>query len=240
MDNHGVVTVSPDGTEMYWSSPPSPGSRGQGRIIVTVLRNGQWTAPTVASFSGDPDAEWVDHCPVVSPDNKKLFFQSSRPREPGGPMGMNLWVVERTAAGWSSPTPLRPELVAGWQFSVSKAGTLYFSSPANDIYYSKYEKGRYSTPVNIGPAINSREAEMCPFIAPDESYLIFFRFSDPPGYWISYRLKDGAWSQPIALKHLRGRPTSFVTRDGKYVFFGYENQLWAPATFIEELRPKKR
>jgi hypothetical protein len=38
---------------------------------------------------------------------------------------------------------------------------------------------------------------------------------------------------------LRGQPTSFVSPDGKYIFFGYEAGFWAPATFIEELRPKE-
>jgi len=114
------------------------------------------------------------------------------------------------------------------------------SQASADILYSKFEHGRYSTPVNLGPAINTREVEVCPFIAPDESYLIFSRASGPePGYFIAYRLKDGAWSQPIGLKHLRGGPTSFVSPDGKYVFFGYQNGFWAPATVIEELRPKE-
>jgi hypothetical protein len=205
--------------------------------MVTSLRDGRWTAPAVAPFSGAADSPWTDDCPVVTPDNKKLFFMSTRTREPGGPTALNLWVVERTAAGWSSPAPLSPELAAAWQFSVSKTGTVYFSSPTNDIHYSRFENGTYSTPVNLGPAINSREMELCPFIAPDESYLIFFRMTGPePGYYISYRLKDGAWAQAVALT-LPGGVTSFVTRDGKYIFFGGS---WAPATFIEELRPRER
>ena len=30
-----------------------------------------------------------------------------------------------------------------------------------------------------------------------------------------------------------------ISPDGKYIFFGYESGFWAPATFIEELRPKE-
>ena len=95
-------------------------------------------------------------------------------------------------------------------------------------------------PVSAGPAINTPDVEACPFLAPDESYLIFSRVSGPAlGYYISYRLKDGSWSQPVALRQLRAQPTSFVSPDGKYIFFGYEYGFWAPATFIEELRPKE-
>jgi hypothetical protein len=243
VNNHGVVTVSPDGAEIYWSSSQMPGFPSQrGRIFVTLLRDGRWTAPEPASFSGPVDATWADDSPVVAPDNRRLFFLSTRPLTPGGPNTPRLWFVERAGEGWSAPRPLGPEINAAWQFSPSKEGALYFCDGAtSDIFVSRYVDGAYVAPVSLGAPVNSREAEVAPFIAPDESYLIFSRASGPDlGYHISYRLGDGTWSAPIPLKHMRqAQPTSFVTRDGKYVFFGYESGFWAPATFIEELRPKE-
>jgi ankyrin repeat protein len=243
INNHGVVVMSSDGLEMYWSSPPSPGAQGVGnRIIVTTLRDGRWTAPAAAPFSCD--LPYSDGQPFVSPDNKKLFFQSTRPTTPSGQPGNNIWFVERTPTGWSAPRLLDSEIndmVPQWQFSVSRTGTFCFAGNATtDIYFSRYENGKYSKPVSAGPAINTPDVEACPFLAPDESYLIFSRVSGPArGYFISYRLKDGSWSQPAALKQLRAQPTSFVSPDGKYIFFGYESGFWAPAAFIEELRPKE-
>jgi len=42
-----------------------------------------------------------------------------------------------------------------------------------DLYISKFEEGQYSEPENLGDIINSPSYEDEPFIAPDESYLIF-------------------------------------------------------------------
>ncbi len=242
--NHGVVVTSPDGGEMYWSSPPSPGGPGRNRIIVTTLRDGRWTAPAAAPFSCAEELPYSDGQPFVAPDNRRLFFQSTRPATPSGQPGPNIWFVERTPTGWSAPRLLDSEInamVPQWQFSVSQTGTFCFAGSAQgDIYFSKFENGKYAAPVSAGPAVNSPDVEACPFLAPDESYLIFSRVSGPArGYFISYRLKDGSWSQPVALKQLRAQPTSFVSPDGKYVFFGYESGFWAPAAFIEELRPKE-
>lgn len=244
INNHGVVVMSPDGGEMYWSSPPSPGGGGRNRIIVTTLRDGRWTAPAVAPFSCAEELPYSDGQPFVSPDNRRLFFQSTRPTTPSGRPGSNIWFVERTPTGWSAPRLLDSEInavVPQWQFSVSKTGTFCFSNSAQgDIYFSKFENGKYAAPVSAGPAVNSPDVEACPFLSPDESYLIFSRVSGPArGYFISYRLKDGSWSQPVALKQLRAQPTAFVSPDGKYIFFGYESGFWAPAAFIEELRPKE-
>lgn len=209
---------------------------------MTRLRDGGWTAPVLAPFSGSADAAWADDSPVVAPDNKRLFFASTRPLVPGGPNTPRIWLVERSGDSWSAPRPLGPEINAAWQFSLSRSGALYFSDGATtDIFVSRWEGDAYAKPVSLGAPVNSREVEVAPFIAPDESYLIFSRASGPEaGYYIAYRLADGTWSAPIPLKHLRqARPTSFVTRDGKFIFFGYESGFWAPAAFIEELRPKQ-
>ena len=72
-----------------------------------------------------------------------------------------------------------------WSISVSDSGTLYFQGASEDsyggigdIYYSRLVNGVYTKPVNIGPEINSKATETCPYITPDESYIIFNRFFD--------------------------------------------------------------
>jgi len=242
--NHGVVTMSPDGLEMYWSSSVWPGARvPRSRVFMTVLRDGRWTTPAIAPFSGTDASTWADDSPFVAPDNRKLFFLSTRPQASGAANRPGVWFVERTNdGGWSSPRPLGPGINPAWEFSVARTGALYFADAATtDILVSRPADGVYGAPVPLGAPINTREAEVCPFIAPDESYLIFSRASGPEaGYHISFRLKDGTWSPPAALKHMRmAQPTSFVSPDGRFIFFGYEYGFWAPAAFIEAMRPKE-
>jgi hypothetical protein len=267
--SHGGLAISPDGKEMYWSAPPrieTLAGLPRSSVIVTMLRDGRWTAPAVAAFSCTDESPCWDSDPFVSPDNKRLFFRSSRPVKPGAKTAVDttswgaedVWFVERTPTGWSAARPLGPVTAPGASiatpaanaatkdgvprtFSITKNGTLYFASKAGDICFSRLVKGAYAEPVSVGPAVNSAEVEACPFVAPDESYLIFSRASGLQwSYYISYRLDTGAWSQPVALNHLRGGAHIFVSADGKYVFFGATDGFWAPATFIEEMRPKGR
>ncbi len=65
------VTVAPGGQEIYWAE-----SRG---IVFTRRVDGGWTTPALVSFSGAGGEAWMDHAPVLSPDNTKLFINSKRP-----------------------------------------------------------------------------------------------------------------------------------------------------------------
>ena len=74
-----------------------------------------------------------------------------------------------------------------WSPSVAANGNLYFGTTReggkgrDDIWMSRLDGGRYTTPVNLGDSINTRFGEVEPWIAPDESYLIFSAgFRDPP------------------------------------------------------------
>jgi hypothetical protein len=131
-----------------------------------------------------------------------------------------------------------------WQISVSKSGTLYFAGRrddelgSGDIYRARIVNGRYARPENLGPVINSKDGETQPFIAPDESYLLFSRVVERrPVPYISYRSKEGSWLPPLSLEKYIGKVGCLiVSPDGKYVFT--QNSLWVSAGFIEGLKPK--
>lgn len=115
-----------------------------------------------------------------------------------------------------------------------------------DIYYSKLVQGVYAKPVNVGPEINTRATETCPYVAPDESYLVFTRFdhTDPKnsGIFISYRDKSGPWLAPVMLcggSKERGGMSPRISPDGKYLFYVNGGMYWMPADGVERLRPKK-
>ena len=89
-----------------------------------------------------------------------------------------------------------------------------------------------------------------PFIAPDDSYLIFDskRENGNADIYISFRQKDGSWGAAINLGDKINTELSdvygSVTSDGKYFFFrrtlsnGKKNTMWVDTGFIEVLRPK--
>src|SRR5579859_7530720 len=68
---------SPDGKTVYFHRS-GPGLAGV--ILVSHLREGRWSEPEIASFSG----VWQDIEPAMAPDGSYLIFASNRPIVPGG------------------------------------------------------------------------------------------------------------------------------------------------------------
>jgi ankyrin repeat protein len=245
---HSPASFSPDGTEVYWTQA------FRGPVLFSRLEDGRWTRPRPAPFV----SEYGDGEPIFSPDGERLYFLSMRPLEPGAEPGEeNIWYVAREREGWSEPRPLDPvvnDFDHHWLFSISEAGTLYFSSVreggygSRDIYRSRRVDGVHQPPENVGPVINTDGGEHTPFIAPDESYLIFASTAHGPTegmfhFVISYREADGSWSTPQALDHITAPVNDplcpLITADGKFMFFiGSGDIWWTRADFIEEMRPR--
>ncbi len=229
--DHGTVAFSPDGQEAYWPTGTS--------IMMMKIKDGRWTQPAYAPFSGPRDVPFNDGVPFVTPDNKRLFFMSKRPVGLETSQMENIWFVERTGTGWSEPRPVDTTVNAmkqHWQISVSNSGTLYFASGAGDLYCSRLVDGRYTQPVNLGPAINSKEGESQPFIAPDESYILFYRvFGQIPSAYVSFKGKNGEWLPAVKFELPWVGAGLMVSPDGKYLFAG---GLWKSRKFLDDLKPK--
>jgi ankyrin repeat protein len=236
--NHGGITFSPDGMEIYWNL--------QKTILMMKLENGQWTEPVVAPFA-NKDGAYSDDNPFISPDGKRLFFTSTRPGAVSE-RKENIWFTEKTSSGWSEPKPVSAEVNAlplHWGISVSSPGTLYFGGTGQesygraDIYCSRLVKGVYTKPVNLGPVINGKGLDHCPYIAPDESYLIYAKESETgPGFFISFKDKAGRWTPPVKLSGDFEGVCPLISPDGKFFFFNGGGIFWTSAKFIEALRPK--
>jgi Tol biopolymer transport system component len=229
-NNESRITFSPDGNIAAWSVLHI--SHDYSAIIISRRENNVWTAPEVASFSG----QYVDADPFFSYDGNRLFFTSSRPIENyQKEENYNLWMVERIEKGWGIPENLGFEINTE-KYDVNpcltKDGTLYFSSDReggegfHDIYYSRFVDGHFTQPVNIGTPVNTENFESSPYIAPDESYLIYNNFKNnrsESGLHISFRKKDGTWTKGINMGNIINDkvPSLFasVSQDGKYMFF---------------------
>lgn len=144
------------------------------------------------------------------------------------------------------------------RLSSSSNETYYFDEFRRDftgaIRYSRKINGQYEEPKLLSETINTGKS-FHPFIAPDESYLIFDSKRES-GYgdsdlYISYRQKDGSWGEAINLGDKinteKWEAAANVTPDGKYLFFNrnigsknYESVdiYWVDAQFIEQRRPK--
>jgi hypothetical protein len=250
---------TPDGTEIYF------GRMFPNALYIARQIEGRWTEPEVLPFSGQYD----DLYPFLSADGNVLVFSSNRPLEVGGePLGreLHLWMVERTATGWSQPAhldlALDPPVRLGSP-AIAADGALYFGqrveSASNDIFEVRRVGGGYGTPRNLGSPVNSDQPDHSPYLAPDGSYLLFSSFHGSRGrsdLYVSFRADDGSWTRPRNLGPRVNSPWKdeypYVSADGKYLFFnsnrpsmlygspipdGPGNMYWVDARVIEELLP---
>src|SRR6185436_12085740 len=154
-------------------------------------------------FSG----QYADADPFITADGERFFFISTRPVDGKPKEDTDIWMMKKTAIGWSEPEhlPINSE-TNEWFPTVSRNGNLYFGSerPGGkgrcDIYCSKLVDGKYGPPENLGEPINSAANEVEPFVAPDESYIIFSGTSLPESrgaydLYVSLH-RDGAWTKP--------------------------------------------
>lgn len=246
---HGTVVFSPDGNEAFWASSPPRVDEGYsyGQILTSRVENGRWTAPRLAPFSRPRIG---DDVPFFHPDGSKLFFVS---RRDGG--RESIWWVDRTPGGWSDPRRIEggPNTKGmHWQFSLAADGSIYFNSAdpggagRGDLYVSRFANGRYQDPVSVGAPVNTQYEEAAPFIAPDQSYLLFMRGGAPgnAGFldlFVSFRNADGTWSEPRRLGPQVNTEADeicpIVSSDGRYLFFNSEaDNYWVDAAVIEAVR----
>src|SRR5512136_3227831 len=149
---------------------------GRCQTYIMRLENGAWTPPRLIPF-WETMAENGDF--VISSDDRTMLYQV-RTASAAGPIS-HIWRAEITAAGWGEaaafPSPVNTPFFESYASDTAK-GTLYFFSrrPGGkgkfDLYRSERTAAGYADPVNLG-SLNTEFDEWDPFIAPDESYIIF-------------------------------------------------------------------
>lgn len=200
------LTLSPDGTHALWVKS---GGKRERLVIMEIRKVGDaWQQPSVAPFSGQPG--WNDIDPMFSPDGRTLIFQSNRP-VPDRPerKGFDIYAVDRTDTGWGPVRHLGHDINTDESESsaaVAANGNIYFMKDApgmqSDLWVSEVDGGKYGNPKNLGLPVNTASRESNPYVAPDESYLIYFSartVDDRPDLFISFR-KNGQWQSPKRLR----------------------------------------
>ena len=241
-DSHPAFT--PDGKTVYFvrSTP----TFSLWTILLSRFKNGRWNTPEVAPFSG----QYSDADPFITPDGTHLYFISNRPVAGKSKQDLDIWVMEKTGAGWTEPKNLgAPVNSPGseWYPTVAANGTLYFGSDREggkgrtDIYRCRLSGGRYSEAENLGDAINTQFNEFEALIAPDESYLILMAGGRAEGrggfdLYISFN-RDGTWTKPRNLgekiNSIGNEYSPTISPDRKYFF-------WTSARSFTDRQLEKR
>jgi hypothetical protein len=195
--------------------------------------NGEWSDPETAAFSGIP--EYCDCYAFFTYDGRTLFFSSRRPlsNSEETKKDSDIWMLRKNKGKWGMPIHAGNSINSTFDDycpALSKSNNLYFCSNRDgnyDIYVSHFSEKGFSEPRRLDFTINTKNFEGHPFIAADESYLIFS--SDRPGergqgdLYISFKGKENEWLEPINMGDQINSPfheaAPYVSPDGKYLFF---------------------
>ena len=234
-------TFSPDMKEFYFTR--KNGKYKKRTFFVIRYENNRW------SQESETDIRW----PQFSIDGNIMYLEKE--------------YRQRIGTSWSKPKGLGEFLKEqAHGLSVSANGTYYFpffkkeDNGHGNLGYSRLIDGKYEKPVKLGTEINQGKYIAHPYIAPDESYLIW-DVEREDGYgqtdiYISFRRKDGSWLPAMNMGSKINtelqESSPHVTHDGKYLFFtrgewkvkedGSHNYVgkryWVDAQVIENLRSK--
>ena len=242
------ITISPDGKEIFFTRRPK-GTGQTNRLMFLRFEGGRWTTPAPAPFTSDHQ----DLEPNFSPDGRKIYFNSRRPLPADVRTGheLNVWVVARAEAGWGVPAVLGPPVSDIWPMFVTEtaSGSIYTTgNTVRGIYKSEFRDGRFQVPVYLPEEVNGQNAAGHPYIAPDESYLVFDANMDAQGnknLFVSFRRAEGRWSRAINVSDHYKLPEHswcpFVSFDGKYFFFcAFSDVYWVDAKIVKELGDQTR
>lgn len=226
------AAFTPDLKEFYFRR--RGGVYENNTLVVVQYKNNQWVESEVPPRAGEP---------FISPDGKILYLGNK--------------YRERINTGWSEVKSLGPMFDrTDWgimRLTASAKGTYVFDDyKSNDVIrISTIKEGIREEPKLFDKEINTGKWTAHPFIAPEESYLIWDSEKDS-GYgdsdlYISFRQKDGSWGLAINLGDKINTAFSeaygSISPDGKYFFFhrSYGGDtgdiFWVNAQIIETLKP---
>src|SRR5258705_869815 len=234
-------SLTRDGQTLYFVR--SEPRRGRWTIYQSHFETGRWTTPVIAPFIG----QYRDSDPYVTSDGSRSFLISDRPVAGVAKADMDIWIMDRTAQGWSAPhNPGAPvnSAQSEWHPTMTKRGTLYFGSSRpggyglTDIYRATSGGGEWHV-AHLGAPVNTAGYEYEPLIAADESYLIFMAYRpDAQGASDLYisRSAGSSWTAPVNLgPRINSTELEFgpsFSPDGKYLFFTSTRKFAFDATAL--------
>jgi len=140
------------------------GKRGIGScdLYMTYLDGSEWSEP--ANMGNVVNSRAWDSQPTISADGTRIIFSSARK---GGYGATDLFMTEKNHLGlWGIPqnlgSTINTPLSDNSPYLAPDGKTLYYASSGHpgygglDIFYSVFENGKWSIPVNIGAPLNSK------------------------------------------------------------------------------------
>lgn len=179
-DPEGGVSLTADGTELYYSIIRNNGGYANSDIYCVRRVDGQWQQPENCGPQVNGDHSWESQ-PSISADGQTLFFASNRK---GGHGGIDLWRCRRLKNGdWGRAENLGANInTVGNEkapFLAADGHTLYFLSDGwqgfggYDVYFANHNDPYGNRPTNLGLPVNN-EADAVSFGVTTDGHQAYF------------------------------------------------------------------
>lgn len=181
-EGHDACTsLSPDGKQLFiYLNSEEDGMAGD-IYVSKVSASGKWSAPKRLDKK-NINTTYYEDAACLSPDGKKLYFVSERPK--GGYGHGDIWVSERIGRSeWGPAVNLGPVVNTDRDenaiYMHPDGKTLFFSSEGHgsmgehDLFKTVYENGQWSKPVNLGYPINSVKQDKSFILSADNKTAYF-------------------------------------------------------------------
>lgn len=196
----------------------------------------------VENLGPDVNTTAPEYVPVVSANNRELYFTSRRDdstarlRDPNGKFYEDIYRSEKSAQGWSSATnigqPVNSETHDATVSLSADGNTMIFyrtnrNLTGGDLYITYKKKGQWSEAEKLPEQINSNYQEACASLSPDGEVLVFSS-NRPGGYggkdlYRVRKLPNGEWSLPKNLGPVINSPydedAPHLDVDGQTLYF---------------------
>lgn len=196
------------------------------------------------------DGEWIEVPFVtqgaeeahISPAGDRLFFTKSPTGLPTG--YVSLWEDD----AWGEPEELPAAINGGSIYPMyitsTLDGTLYWTDLfGSAIVRTPSSGGAYLPRQRVPFDLNYTGSCAHPFIAPDESYLIFDReIGDAWDLYVTFRASSGRWTPAQLIEEVStshgDEIAASVSPDGKVLFFARDLEMyWIDASILDRYRP---
>lgn len=181
-----------------------------GRFVLhhAELVNDNWTTPRPIQMFANQEANSVAIDPSITQDGNTMYFLGISPEDRAKKAKPDIYRSQKINGTWQIAIkvgyPVSTDAYAESYPVVVADGSIYFTSDRpgslgkRDIYRAQYlGDGKFDTPVNIGPEVNSEKNERSTYVSPDESFLITGNtYTDQKGFAVSFK-KDNKWQTPV-------------------------------------------
>lgn len=230
---------------LYEKNAKVEAHRQEAKQLILYVKNAQALIPVdrpalkLRNLGPAVNSTYDDYSPVLTADERDLFFTSRRhnsmgaERDENGVFYEDIYFSKQIDSVWSDAENAggiintdQHDATAG----ISPNGDelfIYRAENGGDILVSKWSRLKWTEPISMGDKINSPGWETSISTTPNERYVFFSSNRDGgkggKDIYLAQLLQNGKWSDPILLNDQINTPydeeSPFIHPDGKTLYF---------------------